>query len=370
MIRVYEPSIGKEEIKFVLNAVKNGELSGTFGKYIETFEKEFANYSGCKYGVAVSSGTTALHLAVSAAGIKQGDEVILSSSTNIATALSIVHNGAIPVPVDCEEHTWNLDVNLLESIITKKTKAIIPVHLFGHPVDMVELMKIAKKYNLIVIEDCAESHGASYKRKMTGSFGDMGCFSFYANKIITTGEGGMVVTNNKSLYKKLKLLRNLAFEQPRFKHQYLGFNFRMTGYQAAMGLAQTRKLNNIIKEKRRVAHTYNKYLCDIDGLQLPVENKYYKNVYWVYAVNIKSSFGINRDELMKKLQNEGIETRTFFCSMSDQPCLKKIKGFKNIKTPIASRIWKTGLYLPSSHSLSEKNIKFIANKIKKIKKNI
>ena len=165
MISVYEPAIGKEEIKFVLNAVKSGELSGTFGKYIENFEKEFANYSGCKYGVAVSSGTTALHLAVSAAGIKKGDEVLLSSSTNIATALSIVHNGGVPVPVDCEEETWNLDVSLLESLITKKTKAIIPVHLFGHPVDMIALMKIAKKHKLKVIEDCAESHGASYKKK-------------------------------------------------------------------------------------------------------------------------------------------------------------------------------------------------------------
>lgn len=370
MISVYEPAIGKEEIKFVLNAVKSGELSGTFGKYIENFEKEFANYSGCKYGVAVSSGTTALHLAVSAAGIKKGDEVLLSSSTNIATALSIVHNGGVPVPVDCEEETWNLDVSLLESLITKKTKAIIPVHLFGHPVDMIELMKIAKKHKLKVIEDCAESHGASYKKKMTGSFGDMGCFSFYANKIITTGEGGMVVTNNKSLYKKLKLLRNLAFEQPRFKHKYLGFNFRMTGYQAAMGLAQTRKLDKIIKQKRRVASCYNKHLRDIEGLQLPVENRHYKNVYWVYAINLKPSFGINRNELMKKLKNEGIETRTFFCSMSDQPCLKKIKGFRRIKTPIASRIWETGLYLPSSHTLSNKVIEFISKKIKKIQKNI
>ena len=370
MINVYEPAIGNEEKKLILDALKRGELSGTFGKYIETFEKEFANYSGCKYGVAVSSGTAALHLAMSVIDINPGDEVLLSSSTNIATALSIVHNGAIPVPVDCEEETWNLNVNLLESLITKKTKAIIPVHLFGHPVNMNALMKIAKKYNLKVIEDCAESHGASYKGKITGSFGDMGCYSFYANKIITTGEGGMVVTNNKSLFEKLKLFRNLAFTKPRFKHNYLGYNFRMTGYQAAMGLAQTRKLNNIIKKKRRVAHTYNKYLSDIEGLQLPVERKHYKNVYWVYALNVQPSFGINRDKLMKRLKNEGIETRTFFCSMSDQPCLKKIKKFKNIKTPIASRIWKTGLYLPSSHTLTNKTIGFIAKKLKEIKKTI
>jgi perosamine synthetase len=370
MIKVYEPLIGNKEKNYVLDALNKGELSGSFGKYIEDFENEFARYSGCKYGVAVSSGTTALHLAMSVIDIKPGDEVLLSSSTNIATALSIVHNGGIPVPVDCEEETWNLNVSLLESLITKKTKAIIPVHLFGHPVNMRALMKIARKYNLKVIEDCAESHGASYRGKITGSFGDMGCYSFYANKIITTGEGGMVITNSNSLYKKLKLLRNLAFENPRFKHRQLGYNFRMTGYQAAMGLAQTRNLNDIIQKKRKVAHTYNKYLRDIEGLQLPVERKNYKNVYWVYAINILPSFGIDRDELIKKLKNEGIETRTFFCSMTDQPCLKKIKKFKKIKTPIASRIWKTGIYLPSSPSLNNKTIEFIAKKIKKIKKTI
>ena len=189
MINVYEPAIGNEEKKLILDALKRGELSGTFGKYIETFEKEFANYSGCKYGVAVSSGTAALHLAMSVIDINPGDEVLLSSSTNIATALSIVHNGAIPVPVDCEEETWNLNVNLLESLITKKTKAIIPVHLFGHPVNMNALMKIAKKYNLKVIEDCAESHGASYKGKITGSFGDMVVIAFMQIKLLQLEKG-------------------------------------------------------------------------------------------------------------------------------------------------------------------------------------
>jgi perosamine synthetase len=367
MIPVYEPEIGQDEIKFVVDALKKGELSGTFGNYLESFEKEFAAYSGCKYGVAVSSGTTALHLAVVAAGITPGDEVLVSASTNIATALSVVHNGAIPVPVDSEEETWNLNVNLIESLITKKTKAIIPVHLFGHPVDMNKLMKIAKKYNLFVIEDCAESHGAVYKKKMTGSFGDMGCYSFYANKIITTGEGGMIVTNNQSLAKKLKLLRNLAFTEPRFKHKILGYNFRMTGYQAAMGLAQTRKLDKIIKKKRRVAHTYNRYLANIEGLQLPVERHWAKNVYWVYSVVINSSFGITRDELARKLKQKRIDTRTFFCSMSDQPCFRNIVGFKAIPTPVASRIWKSGLYLPSSHTLSKSDIKFVADTIKKLK---
>ena len=368
MIPVFEPVIGEEEIAFVTDALRKGELSGTYGHYLESFEKEFSAYSGCKYGVAVSNGTTAIHLAVAAAGIGHGDEVLISSSTNIATALGVVHNGAIPVPVDSEEQTWNLDISLIESLITPKTKAIIPVHLFGHPVDMDALMKIAGKYNLVVIEDCAESHGATCRGKMTGSFGAMGCYSFYANKVITTGEGGMVVTNDEGLVKKLKLLRNLAFTEPRFRHEEAGYNYRMTGYQAAMGLAQTRKIGQIVNEKRRVAHTYNNYLKDIEGLQLPVERDWAKNVYWMYAVVVKLEFGITRDELAKRLKAEGVDTRTFFCSMSDQPCLQKIEGFRKIPTPVASRIWETGLYLPSTHTLSETDIRLVANVIKNIQK--
>jgi perosamine synthetase len=370
MIPVFEPVIGEEEIAFVTDALRKGELSGTFGHYLEAFEQEFAAYSGCKYGVAVSNGTTALHLAVVAAGIQPGDEVLISASTNIATALGVVHNGAIPVPVDSEEETWNLDLGLIESLITPKTKAIIPVHLFGHPVDMDALMKIANKHNLVVIEDCAESHGATIRGKMAGSFGAMGCYSFYANKVITTGEGGMVVTNDEALVAKLKLLRNLAFTEPRFRHEVAGYNFRMTGYQAAMGLAQTRKIDKIVEEKRRVAHTYNRYLTDITGLQLPVERDWAKNVYWMYAVVVSPSFGITRDELAKQLKAEGVDTRTFFCSMADQPCLQQIEGFKYISTPVASRIWESGVYLPSTHTLNEVDIRFVADAIKKIQRTL
>ncbi len=370
MIPVFEPVIGEEEIAFVTDALRKGELSGTFGHYLESFEKEFAAYSGCKYGVAVSNGTTALHLAVAAAGVQPDDEVLISASTNIATALGVIHNGAIPVPVDSEEETWNLDIALIEPLITPKTKAIIPVHLFGHPVDMDALMKIADKHNLIVIEDCAESHGATCRGRMTGSFGAMGCYSFYANKVITTGEGGMVVTNDESLVAKLKLLRNLAFTEPRFRHEIAGYNFRMTGYQAAMGLAQTRKIDKIVEEKRRVAHTYNHHLAGIEGLQLPVERDWAKNVYWMYAVVVNPSFGITRDELAKRLKAECVDTRTFFCSMADQPCLQHIDGFRSIPTPVASRIWESGLYLPSTHTLSETEICLVADTIKKIKRSI
>ena len=361
MIEVFEPIIGEEEIEAVVAALRRGEISGSFGESIPEFEQEFATYVGCEYGVAVSNGSTALHVAVAAAGIGPGDEVLISSSTNIATALAVIHNGAIPVPVDSENVTWNLDLDLIEGLITDKTKAIIPVHLYGHPVDMDRLMEIARKHSLLVIEDCAESHGATCRGRMTGSFGDMACFSFYANKVITTGEGGMVTTNSKDLAERLRLLRNLAFTKPRFRHEEAGFNFRMTGYQAAMGLVQFRKIEHIISEKRRVAQTYNGFLKDIGGLQLPHEADWARNVYWMYAVVVDPKFGITRDKLMDRLRNEGIDTRTFFCPMNQQPCLQERPGFRAVPCPVADSLWENGLYLPSTYTLSESVIKQIAD---------
>jgi perosamine synthetase len=365
-IPVFEPVIGEEEIQSVLEALRRGEISGTFGQALSTFEEKFAGYCGCKYGVAVTSGTTALQLAVAAAGIGQGDEVLLSASTNIATALAIVHNGAIPVPVDSEDVTWNLDLDLLEGLMTPRTKAIMPVHLFGHPVDMDRLMGKANKHDLIVIEDAAQAHGATIRGRKTGSFGHMGCFSFYANKIITTGEGGMVTTNDKKLADRLRLLRNLGFTTPRFRHEVVGYNFRMTGYQAAMGIAQLRKIEAIIDGKRRMAHMYNSYLGNIPGLRLPVEQEWARNVYWMYALVITPAFGVSRDQLAKALAVEGIDTRTFFCPMNQQPCLQEREGFRLVPCPVADSLWTSGLYLPSTHTLSEKDIRFIAEAIEKV----
>ena len=364
MIDVFEPVIGEEEIEAVVAALRRGEISGSFGEAIPQFEQEFASYVGCKYGVAVSSGTTALHLAVAATGIGAGDEVLVSASTNIATALAVIHNGAIPVPVDSENTTWNLDLDLFEQLITPKTRAIIPVHLYGHPVDMDRLMEIAQRHNLLVIEDCAESHGATCRGRMTGSFGEMACFSFYANKVITTGEGGMVTTNDENFAERLRLLRNLAFTKPRFRHEVAGFNFRMTGYQAAMGSAQFRKLDSILTEKRRVAHTYNRYLKGIDGLQLPYEAEWARNVYWMYAIVVNREFGLSRDELMTTLANAGIDTRTFFCPMNQQPCLQTIEGFREVPCPVADQLWENGLYLPTTYSLPDETIRHIADTIR------
>lgn len=368
MIPVFEPVIGEEEITAVVAALRRGEISGTFGTSIPQFEQEFAEFCGCKYGVAVNSGTSALHLAVTAAGIESGDEVLVSASTNIATALAVVHNGAIPVPVDSEDVTWNLNLGLAELLITHKTRAIIPVHLYGHPVDMDRIVEIAGRHDLVVIEDCAESHGATCRGRMTGSFGDMACFSFYANKVITTGEGGMVTTNDESLAERVRLLRNLAFTEPRFWHEVAGYNFRMTGPQAAMGLAQLHKIDHIIAEKRRVAHTYAYYLRDIPGLGLPVELDWAFNVYWMYAIVVKPEFGFTRDQLAGALQGEGIQTRTFFCPMNQQPVLRALPGFRDISCPVADRLWETGLYLPSTWNMSEETIKQIVDSIRRARR--
>ena len=364
MIEVFEPIIGEEEIEAVVAALRRGEISGSFGESIPRFEQEFAEYCGCKHGIAVSSGSTALHLAVAAARIGAGDEVLISASTNIATALAVAHNGAIPVPVDSEGVTWNLNLDLVEDLITEKTKAIIPVHLYGHPVDMDRLMEIARRHNLMVIEDCAESHGATCRGRITGSFGDMACFSFYANKVITTGEGGIVTTNDEQLAERLRLLRNLAFTKPRFRHEALGFNFRMTGFQAAMGSAQFAKIDHIVAEKRRVAHTYNEFLRDVEGLQLPHEAEWARNVYWMYAVVVQPEFGISRDELMKRLREADIDSRTFFCPMNQQPCLQALPEFRAVPCPVADSLWENGLYLPSTYSLSEEVINKIADVVR------
>ena len=365
-IPVFEPVIGDDEIEAVTAALRRGELSGTFGDALSTFENGFAEYCGCKYGVAVSNGTTALQIAVAAAGIGQGDEVLISTCTNIATALGVIHNGAIPVPVDSEDLTWNLNLDLIEGLITPRTKAIIPVHLYGHPVDMDRLMEIARKHNLVVIEDAAEAHGATIRGRKAGSFGTMSCFSFYANKIITTGEGGMVTTNDEKLAERLRLLRNLGFTTPRFRHEVAGYNFRMTGYQAAMGVAQLHKIEAVIEEKRRMAHTYNRYLNDIPGLRLPVELEWARNVYWMYAVVVEPEFGFTRDQLTKKLGEAGIETRTFFCPMNQQPCLLERRDFRPTPCPVADSLWTTGFYLPSTHTLTEASIRYIAETIQKI----
>ena len=367
MIPVFQPVVFKSDIRSMISALKKGEISGSFGKYSPLFEKNFANFIKTKYSVAVSSGTAALHLAVAVCKFPKGSEIIISATTNIATALAVVHNNCIPVPIDSDPLTWNLNVKKIEERITKKTKAIIVVHFLGNSVDMYAIRKIARKHNLILIEDAAEAHGAEYKGKKVGSFGLFGCFSLYANKIITSGEGGIITTNSKFFFEKLKLYRNLGFTKPRFKHYVSGYNFRMTGYQAAFANSQLKYINSVIKKKFLIQKSYEKYLSKIRYIRFQKTEDKCRNVYWMVGVLISSASPVSKKFLIDKLKKKGIETRSFFMSMRQQPCLKNFfnKSKKNL-TPVSNHLWKNGLYLPSSHNLNQKKIKYICNVIKKI----
>jgi perosamine synthetase len=357
MIPVFEPQIGDREVESVVAALRRGEISGSFGEALPRFESEFAEFVGAEYGVAVTSGTTALQLAVAAAGIQPGDEILISASTNIATAVACVHQGAVPVPVDSEDETWNLDLDVAESLIGERTRAIMPVHLFGHPVDMDAVEALAAKHGLLVIDDAAEAHGAEVRGRRVGSFGDMSCWSFYANKIITTGEGGMVTTSDAALADRLRSLRNLAYgREQRLVHEDVGFNFRMTGYQAALGLPQLARIEETIEAKRRLAHTYDELLDPLSEIRRPVESDWARHVYWMYAIVLGEEIELSRDEVAARLRERGVDTRTFFCPMNLQPALRKVDGFRAVDCPVAERLWERGLYLPSSPGLERETV--------------
>ncbi len=359
MIPIAEPSIGGEELNNVMEAVKSGWISSK-GKFITKFEESFANYCGVSYGIAVSNGTVALHLALKALGITKGDEVIVPTLTFIATANAVKYCNAKPVFVDSPPDYWCINPEKIEEKITDKTKAIIPVHLYGHPCDMDWIKDIAKEHNLYIIEDAAEAHGAEYKGKKVGSLGDISCFSFYGNKIMTTGEGGMCLTNDEELAEKMRILRDHGMNpNKRYWYDVIGFNYRMTNLQAAIGVAQVKKLDEFIGKKREIAKIYNSYLKDINGITLPPEMNWAKNVYWMYSVLIEKEFGINRDELMKKLEKNEIETRPFFYPIHEMPPYKNNENF-----PVAEKLSKGGVNLPSSLKLKTENIKEITEKIK------
>lgn len=368
MIPVNEPLIGKEELLNITDCVKSGWISSK-GSYIKSFEEEFAKFCGVRYGISTTSGTTALHLALASLGIKKGDEVIMPTFTMIATAYAVLYMGAKPVFVDSEDRTWNMDVSRVEELINSKTRALLPVHIYGHPVDMDPIIKFAKKYGLYIIEDAAEAHGAEYKGRICGSMGDINCFSFYANKIITTGEGGMVVTDNKKLAENARLLKDLSHSpKQRFLHTALAYNYRMTNMQAAIGLAQVEKAHRLIEMKRHIAGMYNDNLKDIEGLKLPMEEKWAKSVYWMYSVLIEEDFGMGRDKFKTELLKEGVETRSFFIPMHRQPVIQKMGLVdKKKRYPVSDYISCHGLYLPTGLALKKRDILFVCEKIRKVR---
>jgi len=373
MIPVCEPYLSGNELKYVTDCVKTNWI-GSMGKYIKLFEDSFSKFCDVKYGVACSNGTTALHLALATLDIGPGDEVIIPDFTMIATANAIIYTGAKPVLVDSELETWNIDTKKIEEKITKKTKAIMPVHTYGHPVDMNPIKRLASKYDLFVVEDAAEAHGAEYKGKKVGSLGDIGCFSFYSNKVLTTGEGGMIVTNNEKFAEKAALLRNQALTKPRFLHYELGFNYRITNIQAAIGLAQTERARELVKARIKNANLYNDLLKNVSGIGLPPKKDWAKNVYWMYGIVIEDEFGMDAGALREELLKKGIDTRSFFIGMHNQPLYHDNKRPNNPDCSgdfaNSEYLEKRGLYLPSSSGLTESQIREVTDSIKSVQENL
>lgn len=364
-VSVNEPIISKEARDNVTEALASGWLSSS-GPFVSEFEEKFSGYLGVKYGVAVSNGTAALHVSLLSLGIGAGDEVIVPAFSMGACFLSVLHAGAKPIFVDCELETYNIDTDKIEEKITPKTKAIMAVHTYGHACDMDRINAIARKHNLKVIEDSAEAHGGTYKGKKCGTLGDIGCFSFYANKIITTGEGGMIVTNDKSLAEAARKFKDLCHsDKKRFVHEKVGYNYRLTNLQAAVGLGELTHIEEYLEKKNAMAKRYGEGLKNISGIKIPVTKSGITNVFWVYAILIdEKKFGMSRDALRKALQERGIGTRDFFYPPEEQPVLKDIVGKE--KFPNASVAGSNGLYLPSGLAITDKQIDYIIGVIKKI----
>lgn len=366
-VPVSQPVIGELEIEYVMDALRQSAISGFYGDYLTRFESEFAAYCGTARGVATNSGTTALHLALAALSIGPGDEVLVSTLTNMATVFAVLYQGATPVPIDIEAETWNLDAALLERHVTPRTKAILVVHLFGHPVDMDPVLEVARRHDLKVIEDCAEAHGATYHGRRVGGLGDVGCFSFYANKIITTGEGGMITTNDHDLADYATSLKNLAFgETNRFMHAAVGFNYRMTNVQAALGCAQMRSIDAVIERKRNIARWYHERLADTRCLQLPVERPYARNVYWMYHVELAGDAAGRRDAVRSRLAQAGVETREGFIPANLQDVFLRQGWARAESCPRANLAARSTFYLPSGPSLTEEEVDYAAASLRSV----
>jgi len=374
-IPVNEPRIGVREMEYVKDCLRTGWISSA-GQYIEEFEQRWAEYCGMRYGVAVSNGTVALQVAVACLNLQPGDEVIMPTFTIISCAQAVTYNGEVPVLVDVDSRTWCMDVSQVEGRITPRTRAIMPVHIYGHPVDMDPLLELAEQHGLAIIEDAAEAHGAEYccgwrdgksEWRRCGSFGTVSCFSFYANKIVTTGEGGMVLTNDLAMAGRLRSLRNLCFRADRrFYHTELGYNFRLTNVQAAIGLGQLEQIDRALDQKRWMGRAYTERLRGLPGLQLPVEEPWAKNVYWMYGVVLDESSGMDAADFARRLAECGVMTRPFFLGMHEQPVLRRMGLFRDGHYPVAERIGRQGLYLPSGLTLTEEQLDRVCSAVKKV----
>ncbi len=357
MIPVAAPVLVGNEKKYVMDCLDSTWISSA-GKYVERFERAFAEYCGVKHAISCTNGTAALHLALLALGVGPGDEVIVPTLTFVSTANAVTYCGARPVFVDSEPETWNLDPELLEEKITPRTKGVIVVHLYGHPADMDSVLQIAQRHGLFVLEDAAEAHGAKYKGKYVGSIGNIGTFSFYGNKIITTGEGGIVVTDDDKLAHKVRQLRGQGMDpKRRYWFPIIGYNYRMTNIQAAIGLAQLEKVDWHISRRREVASWYYKRLREVPRLGLPVEKEWAKNVYWMFSVILDDSISLGRDNVMTTLKELGIETRPFFHPMHTLPPYQELAARDEF--PVANRLGARGINLPTWAGLQETDVDFV-----------
>ena len=353
------------ELKYVTEAVKSTWIS-SIGKFISQFESMFSKYCSTKYAVSSSNGTTAIHLAIESLDIGKGDEVIVPSLTFAATANAVMHSGATPVFVDCLKDHWNIDPEKIDLAVTSKTKAILVVHLHGHPCDMLSIMKIAKKYKLFVIEDCAESTGAIVDGKKVGSIGDIGCFSFFGNKIMTTGEGGMCTTNNPTINEKMRILRDHGMDKSkRYWHNVVGYNYRMTNLNAALGVAQMEQLEEFHHKRKMLRFLYDKYINFNLNFLKPIKAPQGTEVDWFYNLNLSPDSKIKRDKLINELSKLGIDTRPFFYPLHLMPPFKKYNKIESDFSN-AESFSKNGLYLPLYPSLLKEDVQFISEEINKI----
>lgn len=366
-IPVNEPLLDGNEKKYLNECIDTGWISSE-GPFIRQFEEQLAARVGRRHGIAVSNGSVALDAAVDALGIGPGDEVILPTFTIISCAAAIVRAGAVPVVVDCDYLTWNMDVTLIERMITPRTKAIMVVHIYGLPCDMDPIIALAEQYSLNIIEDAAEMHGQTYRNKPCGSFGDISTFSFYPNKHITTGEGGMIVSDNDDLVETCRSLRNLCFQpQKRFVHERLGWNLRMTNLQAALGLAQLERLDEFVARKRAMGVRYAELLKDMPGVQQPLaKTDYAENIYWVYGLVLKDEVPFDAEEAMLRLGKRNIGARPFFWPMHEQPVFRKMGLFTDETCPVAERIARRGFYIPSGLALTETQMEQVAEALHEV----
>jgi len=364
MIPVAEPLVTERDIELVNEALKSGWISSA-GKFLDLFEERWAAYCGMPYGIAVSNGSVALDVAVSLLDLKPGDEIIMPTFTIVSPAQSVVRAGGVPVLVDSDPRTWQMDAGQIEARITPRSKAILVVHIYGHPADMDPILDIARRHELIVIEDAAEVHGAEYKGRRCGGLGDISTFSFYANKLVTTGEGGMVLVRTTEMAERARSLRNLCFQKKqRFLHDELGYNFRLTNLQAALGVGQIERMEQIIARKRAIAAMYNESLKDVPDIQLPGEDVWASNVYWVYGVVLGEEIGLTALQLSERLRQRGIETRPFFLGMHEQPVFQQMGLFCGERYPVAERLARQGLYIPSGLTITDQQIDEVAAALK------